>query len=63
MTRRIIVTGAGRGIGLGIAKQLIAEGHEVWGTARHPENATELNNAGAAGVLTLDIGDTNSIQQ
>jgi NAD(P)-dependent dehydrogenase (short-subunit alcohol dehydrogenase family) len=62
MTRRIIVTGAGRGIGLGIAKQLIAEGHEVWGTARHPENATELNNAGAAGVLTLDIGDTDSIQ-
>ena len=62
MTRRIIVTGAGRGIGLGIAKQLIAEGHEVWGTARHPENATELNDAGAAGVLTLDIGDTDSIK-
>jgi NAD(P)-dependent dehydrogenase (short-subunit alcohol dehydrogenase family) len=62
MTRRIIVTGAGRGIGLGIAKQLIAEGHEVWGTARHPENAKELRDAGAAGVLTLDIGDVDSIQ-
>jgi NAD(P)-dependent dehydrogenase (short-subunit alcohol dehydrogenase family) len=62
MTRRIIVTGAGRGIGLGIAKQLIAEGHEVWGTARHPENATELKDAGAAGVLELDIGDSGSIE-
>lgn len=62
MTRRIVVTGAGRGIGLGIAKKLIAEGHEVWGTARHPENATELKDAGAAGVLTLDVGDTGSIE-
>jgi len=62
MTRRIVVTGAGRGIGLGIAKKLIADGHEVWGTARSPEKATELKDAGAAGVLTLDIGDTGSIE-
>jgi NAD(P)-dependent dehydrogenase (short-subunit alcohol dehydrogenase family) len=62
MTRRIVVTGAGRGIGLGIAKKLIADGHEVWGTARHPENATQLSEAGAAGVLTLDIGDSGSIE-
>jgi NAD(P)-dependent dehydrogenase (short-subunit alcohol dehydrogenase family) len=62
MTRRIVVTGAGRGIGLGIAKKLIVDGHEVWGTARHPENATQLSEAGAAGVLTLDIGDSGSIE-
>lgn len=62
MTRRIVVTGAGRGIGLGLAKKLIADGHEVWGTARHPENATQLTEAGAAGVLTLDIGDSGSIE-
>lgn len=62
MTRRIVVTGAGRGIGLGIAKRLLADGHEVWGTARHPENATELIAAGAAGVLRLDLGDTGSIE-
>jgi NAD(P)-dependent dehydrogenase (short-subunit alcohol dehydrogenase family) len=62
MSRRIVVTGAGRGIGLGIAKRLIADGHEVWGTARQPENATELVEAGAAGVLKLDIGDTASIE-
>lgn len=62
MNRRIVVTGAGRGIGLGIAKKLIAEGHEVWGTARQPDSATELKDAGAAGVLMLDIGDTGSIE-
>lgn len=62
MSRRIVVTGAGRGIGLGIAKKLIAEGNEVWGTARRPEAATDLAEAGAAGILTLDIGDTGSIE-
>lgn len=62
MTRRIVVTGAGRGIGLGIAKRLIADGHEVWGTARNPAGATELAAAGAAGILTLDIGNTGSIE-
>jgi len=62
MNQRIVVTGAGRGIGLGIAKKLITEGHEVWGTARNPDSATELAEAGAAGVLTLDVGDTDSIE-
>jgi len=62
MTRRIVVTGAGRGIGLGIAKKLIADGHEVWGTARKPENATELIEGGAAGCLALDLGDTASVE-
>jgi len=62
MSRRIVVTGAGRGIGLGIAKKLIADGHEVWGTARNPDAATELKDAGAAGVLALDVGDTASIE-
>ena len=62
MTRRIVVTGAGRGIGLGIAKRLLADGHEVWGTARNPDNAGELLDPGAAGCLELDVGDTASIE-
>lgn len=61
MSRRIVVTGAGRGIGLGIAKKLLSDGHEVWGTARNPDAATELAEAGAAGILALDLGDTDSI--
>jgi NAD(P)-dependent dehydrogenase (short-subunit alcohol dehydrogenase family) len=62
MTRRIVVTGAGRGIGFGIASRLIADGHEVWGTARNPDAATELAAAGPAGILALDIGDDDSIE-
>lgn len=63
MTRRIVVTGAGRGIGLGIAKKLLEEGHEVWGTARNPDAAVELAEAGAAGVIELDLGDGSSIER
>lgn len=61
MSRRIVVTGAGRGIGLGIATRLIADGHEVWGTARNPDAATDLAAVGPAGILQLDIGDDASI--
>ena len=34
----------------------------MWGTARNPDNATELLDAGAAGCLKLDVGDTASIE-
>lgn len=34
--KRIFLTGASSGIGLAIAKSLIARGDEVWGTSRNP---------------------------
>jgi NAD(P)-dependent dehydrogenase (short-subunit alcohol dehydrogenase family) len=39
---RIIVTGANRGIGLGLARAFIKRGDEVHATARRPEAATAL---------------------
>lgn len=62
MSRRIVITGAGRGIGLGLATQLAAEGHEVWGTVRNLDKADDLRAVGAAGVLELDLADDESIE-
>jgi 3-oxoacyl-[acyl-carrier protein] reductase len=66
--RKAIVTGASRGIGLGIAKRLAASGFEVIAIARRP--AAELSAAisevgarrtGAIRFLAADLGDTDAI--
>lgn len=55
-----IVTGANRGIGLELAKQLKAKGHEVIGACRSSSNALE---ALGIRIETLDVADGDSIQQ
>lgn len=45
----VVVTGANRGIGLGLVRHLLEAGHTVTATARAPEKATEL--------AALDPGD------
>lgn len=57
----VLVTGANRGIGLELVRQLKAEGHEVIGTARNPQTATELKATGAR-VVKLDVIDSESVQ-
>lgn len=59
---RIVITGANRGMGLGAAKLLIEQGHEVWGTARNPDSADELRALGPAGIVPLDLADRSSIE-
>lgn len=39
---RVVVTGANRGLGLGLARVYAERGDEVWATARRPGEATEL---------------------
>ncbi|MDB9741349.1 SDR family oxidoreductase [Akkermansiaceae bacterium] len=56
----VVITGANRGLGLEFAKQYVAKGYEVYGTARKPEEATDLKAAGAQ-VLQLDVLDDQSI--
>ena len=56
----VVVTGANRGLGLEFAKKFEAEGYEVIGTARKPEEATKLKEAGAE-VMKLDVTDNESI--
>ena len=57
---RVLVTGAGRGIGLEIARQYAADGWEVVATIRSPEGAGELRRLGVR-VEALDMRDFASL--
>ncbi len=57
---RAVVTGANRGIGLELARQLIARGAEVIGGVRDPAQADELRALGAR-VLPLDVASGDSV--
>lgn len=56
----VLITGANRGIGLEMARQMEARGMHVIGTARKPAEADELRATGAE-VLPLDVTDAGSI--
>jgi NAD(P)-dependent dehydrogenase (short-subunit alcohol dehydrogenase family) len=60
--RRVVVTGANRGLGLELTRQLLAAGDEVVATAREPKKADELHklaatSGGRGTVVRLDVSD------
>lgn len=55
-----MITGANRGIGLELARQMAARGRKVIGTARRPEEAAELQKV--AKVIALDVADEASVE-
>jgi NAD(P)-dependent dehydrogenase (short-subunit alcohol dehydrogenase family) len=60
--RRVVVTGANRGLGLEFTRQLAAAGDEIVATARQPKTADELNklastSGGRVSVVRLDVAD------
>lgn len=62
-----LITGANKGIGLAIARQLGAAGHAVWlgcrDAARGQAAADELRRGGIdANALTIDVGDDDSVR-
>lgn len=59
-SRTVLITGATRGIGLELAKQLIARGDRVIGTARSDKGADALKQAGAK-VVELDVSNSGSV--
>ncbi len=56
-----LVTGANRGLGLEMAKQLSERGDAVIATARHPEEATELAKLDVR-LEALDVTDRESVR-
>src|SRR4030095_2277825 len=58
--KRVFLTGASSGIGLAIAKSLVAEGHEVWGTSRNLERIPKMPRCHP---VRLDLTDQLSIEE
>ena len=56
----VFITGANRGIGLALARNFTDAGFNVIGTARKPEQATDLKETGAR-VERLDVTDQASV--
>jgi len=58
--KKVFLTGASSGIGLAVAKSLLARGDEVWGTSRDPSQMSPLP---GLHTVRLDLLDPNSIEQ
>ena len=59
VVKRVFITGASSGIGLAIAKLLVAKGHEVWGTSRNLERIPKMPRWHP---VRLDLADPLSIE-
>ena len=58
--KRVFLTGASSGIGLATAHALLARGHEVWGTSRHPDRLPQLKNLHP---VELDLRNNRQIDE
>jgi NAD(P)-dependent dehydrogenase (short-subunit alcohol dehydrogenase family) len=58
--KRVFLTGASSGIGLAVARALVARADEVWGTSRNPARVPKLPHLHA---VRLDLSDPASIDQ
>jgi NAD(P)-dependent dehydrogenase (short-subunit alcohol dehydrogenase family) len=66
--KRVLITGANRGLGLAFAKESLARGHRVFATCRHPEEADDLQALAAEHpdrltILRLDVTDEETVSE
>ena len=61
MQKTVLVIGASRGLGLGLAKQFSSEGWQVIATVRNSQQADVLNQIPQVRVETLDMTDAASV--
>jgi NAD(P)-dependent dehydrogenase (short-subunit alcohol dehydrogenase family) len=54
---RIVVTGANRGIGLGLTRAYAARGDEVWAGARSPAEAKDLQSVAHSSAGQVHVGE------
>lgn len=62
MQKTVLVVGASRGLGLGLAKQFSNEGWQVIATIRNPQQSDALKQIPQVRVETLDMTDAQSIE-
>ena len=62
MTKRIILTGTSRGIGLELAKQLSDQGHQILALSRQNSDLKLLNLKGVH-ALNFDLSETSDLRQ
>jgi short-subunit dehydrogenase len=60
LMKHVFLTGASSGIGLAIAKLLVAQGHEVWGTSRNLERLPKMPQFHP---VRLDLGEPRSVDE
>jgi len=63
MTRTVLIIGASRGLGLGLARQFSSEGWEVIATVRDPARAEALRALGGVRIEAMDMDDAASLER
>lgn len=61
MSKTVLIIGASRGLGLGLAKRFASEGWQVIATARDPQRADELKAIANIRIEPLDIDDAEGV--
>ncbi len=59
----ILITGANKGLGREAARRLLADGHDVWASARDPERGRAAAEELGANHLVLDVADDRSVEE